>query len=86
MPTDDEAAQLRAPAPEQLRQVERLILPLAQLSRCAPRIKALRLAAHAEALHDGLQGRIRSLQSACEALKDSLALRRFLRTARPRSL
>lgn len=82
MPTDDEANQLREHPPERLRQVERLILPLAQLTRCGPRIRALRLAVHAEVQHDALQGRIASVQNACDALRESVALRRFLRTAR----
>lgn len=33
----------------------RLVLPLAQLTRCPQRIRALRLAAQAEMLHDNLQ-------------------------------
>ena len=33
----------------------RLVLPLAQLTRCMERIRALKLAAHAELLHDSLQ-------------------------------
>lgn len=80
MPTDEEAQQLREHDPDRLRQVERLVLPLAQLTRCPQRIRALRLAAQAEMLHDNLQGRLENLQNACDALRDSMALRRFLRT------
>lgn len=80
IPTAEEAKQLQENPPEQLRQVERLVLPLAQLTRCTQRIRALRLAAQAEVLHDALQGRMECLHGVCEALRDSLALRRFLRT------
>jgi len=80
MPTEEEAQQLREHEPDRLRQVERLVLPLAHLTRCPQRIRALRLAAQAEMLHDNLQARLESLQNACDALRDSMALRRFLRT------
>jgi len=35
----------------------RLVLPLAHLTRCPQRIRALRLAAQAEMLHDNLQAK-----------------------------
>ncbi|CAE7018938.1 FMNL1 [Symbiodinium sp. CCMP2456] len=80
MPTAEEAAQLLSHPAERLRNIERLVLPLARLPRARQRVRALHLSANAERDAAMLQGRLDALGAACHALRGSLALRRFLRT------
>lgn len=80
MPTAEEAAQLLSHPVERLRNIERLVLPLARLPRARQRVRALHLSTNAKRDAAMLQGRLDALGAACHALRGSLALRRFLRT------
>lgn len=66
--------------PEELRDVERQLLPLAKLPRLKARIQSLLFSKSLPTLHSSLLARIQMMRDACKQVKESVALRRILGT------